>query len=456
MTTDERFNLITRNLAEVLTEEDLRHLLDSDTPLRHYIGFEVSGKLHIGHFFQLMKVKDIQEAGGETIIWLADLHSAINDKLGGDLDVIKRVSYEYFIPAMESLFESIGGDPKKLIFKLCSQGYAEHPEFWFTFLEMAKGTSLARSKRSITIMGREEAEDSIETAKVIYPIMQAADIFLLQTNIAQAGMDQRKVHVVARDSAMQIKTNPLKDSQGKQVKPVAIHTPILLSLLFQPAEMIKIKSSGDEKLFPKEVINNEETVQFNGLSIKFFNSLTHVKVAVSYLGIPSGPTTIQFGNSILSIPTSATGTFEDSSNSNIFEDTSNDMRIKMSKSKADSGITVHDSAEDIKKKINSAFALEGSGNSTNNPILNWTRYLIFNEPDASLTINRPAKWGGDMTFNSYADLEKAYSEKQLHPMDLKNAVADWLIKTLEPVKKHFEDPKRKAALEEIEKLTTKI
>ena len=377
MTTNERFQVITRNLAETLTEEDLKHLLETNTPLRHYIGFEISGKLHIGHFFQLMKIKDVQDAGGETIIWLADLHSVVNDKLGGDLETIKKVARNYFIPAMESLFEAIGGDPKKLIFKLCSEEYAAHPEFWFTFLEMAKGTSLARSKRSITIMGREEAEDSIETAKIMYPIMQAADIFLLQTNIAQAGMDQRKVHVVARDSALQIKTNALKDAQGKQIKPVAIHTPILLGLNYQPTET---KDTGEADI--------------------------------------------------------------------------DAMRNKMSKSKANSGITVHDSEEDIKKKINSAFALEGSGDKTNNPILNWTRYLIFNEETASLTINRPEKWGGNMIFNSYEELEKAYSEKQLHPMDLKTAVADWLIKTLAPVKTHFESPQHKKALEEIEALTT--
>jgi hypothetical protein len=40
-------------------------------------------------------------------------------------------------------------------------------------------------------------------------------------------------------------------------------------------------------------------------------------------------------------------------------------------------------------------------------------------------------------------------------MDLKNAVADWLIQKLEPARKYFEDPKRKAALEEIERLTAK-
>ena len=47
MTTDEKVKLITRNLQEILTEEELRHLIDSETPLKHYIGYEVSGKLHI-------------------------------------------------------------------------------------------------------------------------------------------------------------------------------------------------------------------------------------------------------------------------------------------------------------------------------------------------------------------------------------------------------------------------
>jgi len=385
MTTDERFKLITRNLDETLTEEDLKHLLETDTPLKHYIGFEISGKLHIGYLFQLMKIKDIQDAGGETVIWLADLHSAINDKLGGDLETIKRMAHEYFIPAMESLFECIGGDPKKLIFQLCSEEYAKHPEFWFTFLEMAKGTSLARSKRSITIMGREEAEDSVETAKVIYPIMQAADIFLLQANIAQAGMDQRKVHVVARDSAMQIKTNPLKDSKGNQIKPVAIHTPILLGLNFSTLPETGIDS-------------NDKVVEEDELA----------------------------------------------------------MRTKMSKSKPGSGITIHDTQEQIQQAINQAFAPEGVGGHKSNPILNWTKYLVFYTGTESLTINRPEKWGGDMVFNSYEDLEKAYASKELHPMDLKNAVADWLIEKLEPARKYFEDPNRKAALEEIEKLTAKV
>lgn len=375
MTSEEKFNLITRNLEETLTEEELRKLIESETPLKHYIGFEISGKLHIGYLFTLLKVKDLQDAGAETIIWLADLHSAINDKLDGNLETIQKVAKGYFVHACKAIFESIGGDPNKLIFKLCSETYSQNPQFWLTLLEVGKRTTLARTKRSITIMGREEPDDSIPTDKLFYPIMQAADIFLLGANIAHAGIDQRKVHVVAREAAMQIKTDPLKDKNGNQIKPVAIHHPILLTLSGVPQNL-----QGDKD-----------------------------EIA---------------------------------------------MRSKMSKSKTGSGITIHDTPNEIRDKINQAYAPEGE--VINNPVLNWTRYLIFFNPDTKFVVKRDPKWGGDITYTSYEDLGKDYAEKKLHPQDLKMAVAQWLVIKLEPVRKHFEDPERKKSLEEIEKLTTKI
>lgn len=397
MTNEEKFNLINRNLEEILTPEELKQLIESGTPLKHYIGFEISGKLHIGYLFTALKVKDLQDAGAETIIWLADLHSAINDKLDGNLETIKKVARGYFTDAFKTLFQSIGGDPEKLQFKLCSETYAENPDFWLTLLEVGKSTTLARTKRSITIMGRGEPDDSIPTDKLFYPIMQAADIFLLGANIAHAGLDQRKVHVVAREAAMQVKTFPLKDINGNQIKPVAIHHPILLGL-DHPAMSLK---AGE--------------------------------------GISVG----NLGTNLITL------------DSDVNDDTRDiaAMRTKMSKSKSDSGISIHDSPEEIRKKINAAYAMEGD--TMFNPILNWTKYLIFYNEGSSLTIKRDPKWGGDVTYNSYSDLEKDYLEKKLHPMDLKNAVSEWLIKKLEPARKYFEDPKRKAALEEIERLTTK-
>ncbi len=379
MTNEDKVKLITRNLEEILTEEELTALIESNTPLKHYIGFEISGKLHIGYLFTLLKVKDLQDAGAETTLWLADLHSAINDKLDGNLETIKKVARGYFTSAMRVLFESIGGDPDKLIFKLCSETYSENPDFWLTLLEIAKTTSLARTKRSITIMGREESDDNMPTDKLFYPIMQAADIFLLQANIAHAGIDQRKVHVVAREAAMQVKVHPLKDATGKQIKPVTIHHPILLSLAGSVSEELN----------------------------KYSNAASSEIDEIA-------------------------------------------MRSKMSKSKADSGISIHDSPEEIRRKINNAFAPEGT--TLFNPILNWTKYLVFYTNGSKITINRKPEHGGDIQYDSYDQLEQDYKEEKLHPMDLKNAIADWLIGKLEPVRIFFEQGENKNSLEELESL----
>ena len=43
-----------------------------------------------------LKVKDFVEAGIECSIFLADWHTWINDKLGGDRETIKRVAVGYF------------------------------------------------------------------------------------------------------------------------------------------------------------------------------------------------------------------------------------------------------------------------------------------------------------------------------------------------------------------------
>src|SRR5512132_1483904 len=95
--------LITRNLEEALTRDDLAHLLETGTPLRHYIGFEISGKIHLGTGLVCMgKIKDFVEADVECTVFLADWHSWINDKLGGDRDTIRRMSLDYFAEGLKA------------------------------------------------------------------------------------------------------------------------------------------------------------------------------------------------------------------------------------------------------------------------------------------------------------------------------------------------------------------
>jgi tyrosyl-tRNA synthetase len=221
---------ITRNLDEVLTRDDLRALLESGTPLKHYIGFEISGKIHLGTGLVCMsKVKDFVDAGIECTIFLADWHSWINDKLGGDPETIRRVAVGYFQEGLKASFRAVGGDPAKLNFVLGTDLYHGADRYWETVIDVSKNTTLARMQRSITILGRKEGE-SVDFAKLIYPAMQVADIYFMGINVAHAGIDQRKAHVIARDVASKMRVTPLRDRAGEQISPVCVHHPLLLGL----------------------------------------------------------------------------------------------------------------------------------------------------------------------------------------------------------------------------------
>lgn len=228
--TDPRFNLISQHVEELISEQSLTALLASGTKLKHYIGFEISGQVHIGTGFMTgMKVRDLQAAGVECTMWLADIHSWINDKLGGDRKAIVEMARSYFQEAMAASIAACGGDPSKVKFLLASEIYESSKTFWPTVIEIAKNTTLNRAQRSISIMGRDE-KDAVDLAKLFYPPMQAADIFELGTNIVQAGTDQRKAHVLALDCADALRINPMKNDKGERIKPVFLHHHLLLGL----------------------------------------------------------------------------------------------------------------------------------------------------------------------------------------------------------------------------------
>lgn len=380
MSTEEKVKLITKNLEEVLTEEELKNLIESGTPLKHYIGFEISGKVHLGTGLVCMqKVKDLADAGAEVTVFLADWHGWINNKLDGTLETANKMARSYFEEGLKAGYLCVGGNPDDIKFILGSELYSENPnEYWSTVIKVGKATTISRMMRSTDIMGR-QAGDSSNAATLMYPAMQAADLFTMGRNIIHAGTDQRNVHIVARDAAKDLGLP----------KPVAIHHHLIMGL----------KPLGD---------NNDPELAKKAANV---NNLTYEEKA--------------------SLITS----------------------LKMSKSKPDTAIFIHDEPEVIRRKINNAYCPEGVVEF--NPILDWVKYLVFYNHGTEFIVKRDEKWGGDLNYNSYEELEKDFQEKKLHPMDLKNAVAEWLVNKLEPARKYFEDPQRKSALDEITRLTTK-
>lgn len=110
--------------------------------------------------------------------------------------------------------------------------------------------------------------------------------------------------------------------------------------------------------------------------------------------------------------------------------------VKMSKSKPDAMLSIHDDPASVKKKISKAFCPEKQ--IEGNPILEICKYVIFPELKGnSFLIERPEKFGGNLEFMTYGELEKAFVGG-LHPLDLKNATIRYVNKILEPVHAYFE------------------
>ena len=346
MDIEKKIELVCRPpVSEVLTRDELKGIFENYAHPKHYIGFEISGKVHLGSgLVTALKVRDFLEAGVKPTIFLADYHAWINGKLGGDLEKIQKVALGYF----KSAFLSLGLDEGKVSYVLASKLYDS--DYWKDVLNISKGTTIARMLRCTTIMGRTE-KDAQDCASILYPAMQAADVFKLDVQIMHAGTDQRKVHVLAREIA----------DKFKRKKTVALHHKLLMGL------------SGPSKMGFEQ--NEKEDIEISS---------------------------------------------------------------KMSKSKPETCIYIHDSEAEIKAKIGKAYCPEKV--VENNPIIEMCEMLIM-RGEKPLQITRPAKFGGDAEFASAVELKEAYVEGKLHPMDLKNAAASEMAALLKPSRDYFEKNK---------------
>ena len=330
----EKVDLIQRPpTEEIVTQEELIELFKTNSSPNHYIGLEISGFLHLGSLISTgFKINDFVKAGVKCKIFLADWHTLINDKLGGNWETIAKVSKYY-----QDAFKLVCPDAEII---LGSKLYEEKTEYWSNLVKFTKHMSIARTMRTLTIMGRSEDDKKIDVAKLLYPAMQAVDIHSLDVDIAHAGMDQRKIHMLVREIFPKMKWKV----------PVAVHHKLLPGLT-KPA------GSSDDKI----------------------------------LG-------------------------------------------KMSKSDPNSGIFVHNTDDEIKKKISKAWCEEA--NIENNPLLEISRTIIFHEFD-EMKVERPEKFGGNVSYTNYNQLEKDFEEKKLHPGDLKQTVGNYLVKVISPIRENL-------------------
>ena len=351
MDLEKRLALIKEVGEEIITEEELRTLLETKKKIVAYDGFEPSGEMHIAQgIMRTINVNKMIEADVKFKMWVADWFAWMNNKMGGDLEKI-RTTGKYFI----EIWKACGMKTDKIDF-VWAKDVVTKEDHWKTTIDIARHATVKRITRCSQIMGRKAGEE-LSAAQIIYPCMQAADIFHLKCDITQLGMDQRKVNMLAREIGPKLGF----------WKPVVVSHHMLLGL-------------------SKPSTASKEPVDMM-------------------------------------------------------------LDMKMSKSRPDSAIFMTDSETEVKRKLAKAYCPEREVEM--NPVLEYCKYIVF-ERFPKMKIERPAKFGGNVEYKSYLDLEKDFVAGKLHPMDLKNATAKYIDRLLEPVRKHFAKGKPKKLLEKVQ------
>ena len=309
--------IITRNLEEILTEEELIELLRSKKKIRTYVGYETSGFVHIGTASTALKQLDFYNAGWEVVVLLADLHTFLNSK--GSKEWI-----ESMIDYWREVFKALG--LKKAEYVTGSE-FEYEPKYVLDLLRSTLLTTQTRARRSMDVISKEM--DDPKVAQLVYPLMQSLDIGALNLDVAHGGMEQRKIHVLAREILPKL---------GYK-KPVCVHGTLLSS----------IKGPGE----------------------------------------------------------------------------------KMSSSKPETVILVHEKPESIRKKLQDAYCVKGQ--EEDNFPLDVVKMIIF-PVLGELTVIRPEKFGGDVRYNRVEDIVADFVQEKLHPLDLKKAVAEATINVFAEVR----------------------
>ncbi|MBU2522750.1 MAG: tyrosine--tRNA ligase [Nanoarchaeota archaeon] len=206
MSVEERLELIKRNVAEIISEEDLITVLKTKKKPSVYCGYEPSGPMHLGHFVTITKLMDFEKAGFDVKILLADVHAMLNRK--GNEEVIKKE-----VENWRKTIKAIGFRAKVVL----GSDFQFKEEYQMDVMRLSQNSTINRGLRSMQEIARDVEHATI--SQLWYPLMQVADIKHLGVDVAEGGLEQRKVHMIGKD---------MKDVLDYNF--IAVHTPLITSL----------------------------------------------------------------------------------------------------------------------------------------------------------------------------------------------------------------------------------
>ncbi len=215
----EKIDLITRDLEEVIGKEDIAPIL-AERPLRVYWGTAPTGKPSVGYFVPMIKISDFLKAGCEVTVLLANIHAFL-DNMKSSWDVVNYRS-EYYKLVITEILKVLGTPLDKLKF-IEGSSYQLDSKYTMDMYKIATMTTI----QSVKGAGAEVVKqvESPVLGGMLYPILQALDEQYLEVDAQLGGLDQRKIFMFAREYLPKLDykkrihlMNPLIPGLGKSGK----------------------------------------------------------------------------------------------------------------------------------------------------------------------------------------------------------------------------------------------
>jgi len=183
--------ILKRGVTEVIVEDEVRRMLESGKPIRLKEGFDPSRPdIHLGHVVGLRKLRQFQELGHKVILIVGDWTAQIGDPSGQSqmrtmlsAEEVKTNAYTY----MEQFFKVV--DKEKTEVRWQSD--------WFGNFSLADVINLTSKFTVAQMLAREDfskrynSNQPIGITELLYPLLQAYDSVMIESDIEFGGIDQK-------------------------------------------------------------------------------------------------------------------------------------------------------------------------------------------------------------------------------------------------------------------------
>jgi tyrosyl-tRNA synthetase len=246
--------LLTRGVAEVIVEADLRRRLEAGDKLRLKQGFDPSRPdMHIGHAVGLRKLRKFQELGHQVVLIVGDWTAQIGDPSGRDETRPRLTAAQVQENArtfMDQFFRIV--DRSRTEVRWQSEWFGG-----FSFehaLDLAGRFTLAQMLAHETFRKRYDEGSPLTILELMYPMLQAYDSVAINSDVEFGGTDQKFNNLAGRELMSQMDMQPqhvllvplIPGTDGRKMGKSFDNT---IDILLPPAEMYgKVMSMSDAML----------------------------------------------------------------------------------------------------------------------------------------------------------------------------------------------------------------